>query len=290
MTKSRLDEMETFAIVATTGSFSEAARRLGISPSAVSKLMTRLERRLGVRLINRSTHGLSLTAEGDSYSQSCRSILDTIEEAEAKICGIYTALKGTLRVSTSGAFAYHYIAPRLPAFRDRYPHIKVDILISDNLIDLVEERVDVALRIGMLKDSALHFRKIGTTATVYVAAPEYLGHAGTPKCLEDLADHNMLGYPLNHSRHSRENDDNVNFATDSGEMLRHLALQGLGIARMASFHVKNDLSEGRLVQILKNESAGSFDTITALFPAHRQPAPRISAFIDHLIETDKSTT
>ena len=273
--------METFAAVAAAASFSAAARRLGLSPSAVSKLVTRLEQRLGAPLVTRSTHGLALTAEGTRYAIACRDILERIEDAEAETGGKGAALNGPLRVSSSGPLAFHVLAPLLPGFRARYPGVDLAFLISDSLIDLIEERADVALRIGPLPDSTLTLRRLGKTRTIHVAAPGYLASRGVPDGINDLTDHTVIGFPLDRRR------DGI--ATDSGELLRHLALHGLGIARLAHFHVAGDLARGDLVEVLKHEATQRFEAVSAVFPSHRQPAPRVAAFVDYLIKATKQS-
>ena len=280
--------METFAAVAAAASFSAAARRLGLSPSAVSKLVTRLERRLGVRLVARSTHGLALTAEGARYAIACRDILERIDDAEVAICGKEAALSGPLRVSSSGPLAFHVLAPLLPGFRARYPGIGLAFLISDSLIDLIEERADVALRIGPLPDSTLTLRRLGKTRMVHVAAPGYLASRGVPDRADDLTDHTVIGFPLDRRRDGMRTEP-AGIATDSGELLRHLALHGFGIARLARFHVTGDLARGDLVEVLKHEATQSFEAVSAVFPSHRQPAPRVAAFVDYLIRATKQS-
>ncbi|MGP1253111.1 MAG: LysR family transcriptional regulator [Kiloniellales bacterium] len=281
MTKTRIDEMEIFAAVATAESFSEAARRQGLSPSAISRLVARLERRLEVRLVVRSTHGLTLTAEGSRYAEACRSILDSIEDAEAAVCGRQAALSGPLRISSSGPLAFHIMAPLVAGFRDRHPGIDLEFLVSDSLIDLIEERADVALRIGTLRDSALKLRRLGRVRMLHVAAPCYLETFGVPATREDLKHHSLLSFPLDRGRSSAT--ARLGPATDSGEMLRHLALHGLGIARLAAFHAAGDLARGDLVQILEEEAETDVLDLSAVFQSHRQPAPRVTAFLDYLV-------
>lgn len=281
MTKTRIDEMEVFAAVAAATSLSEAARQQGLSPSAVSRLVARLETRLGVRLVVRSTHGLTLTAEGGRYAAACRSILDSIEQAEAAVCGRQAALSGPLRISSSGPFAFHVVAPLVAGFRGHYPRIDLEFLVSDSLIDLIEERADVALRIGTLRDSALKLRRLGRVRMLHVAAPSYLETFGAPETLEDLKHHTLLGFPLDRGGYSAT--ARVGPATDNGEMLRHLALHGLGIARLAAFHAAGDLARGDLVQILEPEAEKDVLDVSAVFQSHRQPAPRVTAFLDYLV-------
>lgn len=283
MTRTRIDEMETFAVVAAAESFSEAARRLALSPSAISKLVTRLEQRLGVRLVTRSTHGLVVTAEGRRYAGACQRILEAIEDAEADVCGRQAALSGPLRISSSGPLAFHVLAPMLPDFRKQHPRISLQFLISDSLIDLIEERADVALRIGPLQDSALKLRHIGKTRVMYVAAPSYIKAFARSKRPDGPASHAMLGFPLDRRSDGTRTTSGPGIATDSGELLRHLALQGLGVARLAHFHIADDLARGDLVEVAAQEPAQKFQDVSAVFPSHKQPAPRVAAFVEYLI-------
>ena len=286
MTKSRIEEMTVFAAVAAADSFSGAARRLGLSPSAVSKLVTRLEARLGVRLVTRSTHGLALTVDGSRYADACQHIVKAMDDAEAAIRSDRAALNGSLRVSCSGPLACHVLAPLLPGFRRRYPQIALRILVSDTLIDLIEERADLALRIGPLRDSALRVRRIGRTPILHVASPDYVRRHGVPSGREDLAGHAVLGFPLD--GHTDGTSGSAP-ATDSGELLRYLALNGLGIARLARFHVADDLARGHLAELPTQDDAPDGQDVSAVFPPHRQPAPRVTAFVDYVVQAAKET-
>lgn len=273
--------MDVFVAVAAADSFSEASRKLGLSPSAVSKLVTKLEERLGVRLVTRSTHGLALTVEGSRYADACRRILVAIDDAEADVCGNRAALSGRLRVSSSGPLAFHVLAPLIPDFLRKYPRIDLEFLVSDNLIDLIEERADLALRIGHLRDSTMKVRRLGRTKIVHVASPTYIKRFGAPMQTEDLADHSVLGFPLDGDR-DRSDTPSPSPSTDSGELLRHFALNGLGIARLAHFHVADDLAKGDLTKVLTENETASFQDVSAVFPSHRQPAPRVTALVDFL--------
>lgn len=281
MTRSRIDEMEVFAAVAAAKNFSEVARQQGLSPSAVSKLVARLEERLGVRLVLRSTHGLTLTVEGSRYAEACRSILASIENAEAAVCGKQSALSGLLRISSSGPLAFYVLAPLVAGFQERYPQIDLEFQVSDSLVNLIEQRADVALRIGKLRDSTLKLRRLGKIRMIHVAAPCYIETFGMPATLEDLRRHTLLEFPLDRRRPNTFAGRAP--ATDSGELLRHFALHGLGIARIAAFHVASDIARGDLIQILSQEAAGDVVDLSAILLPHRQPAPRVTAFVDYVL-------
>jgi len=181
--------MQAFVQVAERQSFSAAAMVLGLTPSAVSKLVTRIEDRLGVRLLHRSTRRVSLTSEGEAYFARARQILADIEEAEAEVARSRGAPRGHLHVNTSIAFAIHQLTPALPDFLTRYPDIEVGLSVTDRVIDLVEEHPDVTIRNGRIVDTILSARKIAEFARTICAAPSYLSRRGMPRTPADLANH-----------------------------------------------------------------------------------------------------
>jgi DNA-binding transcriptional LysR family regulator len=283
MTKARIVEMDVFVVVGTSGSFSEAGRRLGLTPSAVSKLVARLEARLGVRLVTRSTHGLALTVEGCRFSEASQRILRAIDQAEAEVSGDGVVLTGPLRVSCSGPLAFHVIAPLLPNFLELYPDLTLEFLVSDQIVDLLEQRVDVALRIGTLKDSGLKLKRLGRTEMLLVASPSYLSRVGKPTHPEELRQHRLLRFPSHRTEADTRGSSVLAPLTDSGELLRHFALNGLGIALLARFHITDDIREGRLVAIEIEGMKTDYHPVSAVYLSHRQPAPRVVAFIDYML-------
>lgn len=193
----RIGEMDVFVQVAALRSFSAAGRKLKLSPSAVSKLVTRLEDRLGTRLLVRTTRALQLTPEGEIYLERSRRILADIEETERAVsAGGTTAARGRLRVSASVAFGVRYIVPLVPDFLKLYPEVDLDLALSDGIIDIVGERADIAIRSGALRDSSLKARKLLESRRVIVASPDYLKRAGMPESPEDLDRHNCLTFSL----------------------------------------------------------------------------------------------
>src|SRR6202047_1968516 len=189
---SSASEMAIFQRVAERGSFAGAAEDVDLSPSAVAKLSTRLEKRLGVRLINRTTRHLALTAEGEVYLESVREILGAIDAAESEIMSARASPRGHLRVHTFPVIASHHLAPALPDFLARYPHITFDFMVTNRVVDLVGENVDVSLRIGPLEDSGLVSRKIIDVTRVVCASPGYLARHGRPLEPSDLVRHACL--------------------------------------------------------------------------------------------------
>ncbi|WPO44156.1 LysR family transcriptional regulator [Tardiphaga sp. 42S5] len=296
---SRLDvnrsgEMEVFTRVVELGGFSTAARAFRMTPSAVSKLVARLEARLGVRLINRSTRKLQLTPEGSAFYERALRILDEISAAERE-AAIGATPSGLLRVNTSVPFGLRLLLPLLPGFAKRYPDIKVEVVLTDLVVDLLEERADVAIRVGMMRESRLLARKLGESRMVVVAAPGYLAERGTPKTPDDLADHNLLrfgfakwenGWPFKIGGETIAVMPSGNALVSDGEAMQHLAVAGMGVARLARFHVEADIKAGRLVPVLEAFNPGDIEPIHAVFVGHGGQLPaRVRAFLDYLVES-----
>jgi DNA-binding transcriptional LysR family regulator len=282
--------MEVFARVVELGGFSLAAKALGMTPSAVSKLIARLEARLGTRLVNRSTRRLQLTPEGEAFYQRSVCILADIEEAEREAAAGAEA-RGRLRVNTNIPFGQHYLLPLVPEFLARYPAVTLDITLSDQVIDLLEERADVAIRSGPLRASRLVARKLGESRMAVVAAPGYLERHGVPRCLADLERHNRIGFNFARTERGWPFVDGGavtipplgNLQVGDGESARLLALAGVGLARLGLFHVAADIAAGRLEAVLEEFNPGDTQEIHAVFLGQGGPLPaRVRAFIDFL--------
>ncbi len=293
----RSGEMEVFARVVELGGFSAAARAFRMSPSAVSKLVARLEARLGVRLINRSTRKLQLTPEGTAYYDRSIRILDDINTAERE-AAIGATPRGRVRVNTSVPFGLHWLLPLLPGFLKLHPGVSVDVSLTDIVVDLLEERADVAIRVGPLRESRLLARKLGESRMVVVAAPAYLKEHGMPRTPAELANHNMLGFcfskqidgwPFRDKKGSTVTVSPVgNALVSDGEAMQRLAAAGAGLARLARFHVDHDIKAGRLVPVLEDFNPGDLEPIHAVFVGHGGQLPaRVRAFLDYLVENVK---
>jgi DNA-binding transcriptional LysR family regulator len=290
----RSGEMEVFARVVDLGGFSAAARDFRMTPSAVSKLVARLEARLGVRLINRSTRKLQLTPEGIAYYDRIVRILDDIKTAERE-AAIGAIPRGRLRVNTSVPFGLHRLLPLLPAFLAQHPEVSVDVSLTDTVVDLMEERADIAIRVGPLRESRLLARKLGESRMVVVAAPSYLHQRGTPRTPQDLLQHNMLGFCfvkqvegwpfLDLQGRTISIPPTGNSLVSDGEAMQRLAVAGLGLARLTRFHVDPDIDAGKLVPVLEDYNPGDLEAIHAVFVGHGGQLPaRVRAFLDFLVD------
>lgn len=289
----RAAEMEVFVRVVERSGFSAAARALRMTPSAVSKLVARLEARLGARLLNRSTRRLQLTAEGEAFYERAVRILADLDEAEREAAG-GAAPKGRVRVNCSVSFGHLYVLPLVPAFLARHPDVTLDLVLTDQVVDLLEQRADVAIRVGPLASSRLIARKLGESRLAVVASPGYLARHGAPRTLEELERHPRIGFNFARSVEGwafRVGDRTVSLPAigpvqvGDGETARRLALEGVGIARHALFHIGPDIAAGRLVPVLEDLNPGDVEEIHAVFVGRpgRLPA-RTRAFLDFLAE------
>lgn len=288
----RSGEMEVLVRVAQEGSLSAAARTLGMTPSAVSRIIARTEQRLGTRLLLRTTRAITFTAEGEAYLRGARRILADLAEVEDAIAD-QSVPKGRIRVSAALGHGRLAIVPLVAAFSARYPNIVVDLTLGDEVVDILGGQADVAVRFGPLPDSPLTARKIGDTGQVVVASPDYLARHGTPQAPEDLLQHNCLRFNF---RRAEPNwpfvrDGEVfslkvcgNIECSSGEALAQLARVGAGIARIGAFTVNEDIQRGDLVQLLEAFNPGEREPIHAVFVGGPTMPARVRLFVDFLIE------
>ena len=290
-------EMKAFVRSVELGGFSAAARDLALTPSALSKLVTRMEDRLGVRLMNRTTRKLALTAEGEAYFASAKRILADIEDAESEITRFSDHPKGMLRINVGVAFGMHQLAPALPLFLEKYPEIKLDITVTDRLVDLVEEGADVAIRTGVLRDSSLIARKICDMHRVICASPGYLQKHGTPKTARDLLNHNCISisgasqlrkWPFDNPEVSGgiETVDVVGTVNaNNAETLLQMAAAGMGIIRLADVIVADGIRAGWLIPILTDIHHAEPLPLSAVYPPGKHKSPRVAALVNFLVET-----
>lgn len=295
----RLGEMEVFVRAVELGGFSAAARAFRMTPSAVSKLVARLEGRLGVRLINRSTRKLQLTPEGAAFYDRGVRILGDMDAAEREAAA-GSAPRGRLRVNANIPFGMHFLLPLIPNFLARHPDITLDLVLTDTVVDLLEERADVAIRTGPLRDSRLVARKLGESRMIVVASPDYLERHGEPRTPADLTAHNRLGFGF--ARHIDgwpflDGTEGItvipplgNTLLSDGEAMRQLVLAGHGIGRLAAFHVGPDIEAGRLVPVLETYNPGDAEPVHAVFVGQGGHLPtRVRAFLDYLADKVRLT-
>lgn len=283
--------MEVFVRVIEQGGFSAAAREFGLTPSGTSKLVTRLEARLNTRLVNRSTRKLRLTPEGEAFYDRAVRILSDISEAERE-AAVGACPRGHLRVNSNVPFGRLYLAPLAPRFLALYPEVTLDLVLSDTVVDLMEERADVAIRVGPLRDSTLVARKLGASGMVVVASPDYLARCGAPATPADLADHLGVGWTFQRSIGAWPFRDGERAETISpplvarasdGETARQLAIGGVGLARLGLFHVGEDIEAGRLVPVLEAFNPGDREDTHAIYLGQGGPLPaRVRVFVDFL--------
>jgi DNA-binding transcriptional LysR family regulator len=286
-------DMTAFVRSVELGGFSTAAREMGLTPSAISKLVTRLEDRLGVRLLNRTTRRLALTPEGEAYFHRSQRILADIHEAENEVACFRAQPKGVLRINVGTAFGMHQLAPALPEFLSRHPDMQVELTITDRVVDLIEEGADLGIRLGELADSSLVARRICDLERVVCAAPAYLRKHGTPRRPEDLLKHNCLSVAYSPSLHRWPfaTSDGVQYVDVSGnasantaDTLLRLAIVGLGIIRLSDVIAAEAIREGRLVPLLQDVHHSELLPLHAVYPQGRHRSPKVAAMVEFLVE------
>ena len=285
----RAGEMQVFLRVVEAGNFSEAARLLRMTPSTVSKMIGRIETRLGVRLLERSTRRLSLTSEGQIYYERSLALLAELDDVERNLSVGAASAGGTVRVNASVAFGVLGLEPFLPAFWHAHPNIVVDLSLSDEIVDLYLDRTDVAFRVGTLQDTTMVARRIGIARRKIVAAPDYLARYGTPRTIDDLPRHNCLGFnfrraapvwPLKESGRIVDRTVSGALLANNGETVRRMALAGVGLARLGDYHTRADIAAGRLVEVLSDAVEGDEEEIHALYLGGPRLPQRVRTFLD----------
>lgn len=286
----RLSEMQAFAETVRCGGFSAAARELSLSPSAVSKLVTRLEERLGVRLLNRTTRRISLTEAGTGFYGRCCAILSELDEAESEMLDLGELPRGVLRVNCSPGFATLQLIPLLNGFHAEYPDLQVELTLTGKTIDLIAEGVDLAIRLGALQDSSLVSKPLGQCQRLVCAAPDYLAQHGVPTTPQQLLQHNCLRLTSRESMNvwkffSGEGEEVVrvrgNFSTDNVNALYDYAVAGGGVIRLSRFMLQRAMTRGQLLPLLSGYTSEQ-QSVNLVYP-HRRFLPRkVRVFIDYL--------
>ncbi|MDD0976067.1 LysR family transcriptional regulator [Pseudomonas fontis] len=288
--KARSDELQVFVSVIECGSISAAAEQGGQTPSAISRTLSRLESKLGTTLINRTTRRMDLTEEGRFFFERSKAILAQMDELEEHLLQHHQTPSGRLRINAALPFMLHAIVPWVGEFRALYPQIQLELHTNDLIIDLLEQSTDVAIRIGELADSSLHARSLGCSPLSILASPAYLEKHGTPQRVEDLAEHQVLGFtqtetlnywPLRHAEGDRLLI-RPSLTASSGETLRELALAGEGIVCLSHFMTHDDVRTGRLQALLVEANSGYRQPIHAVYYRNSQLALRIQCFLDFI--------
>lgn len=285
----RITTMQLFVRAAEAGSFSRAARDLGMTQPTVTKQVAALERRLAARLLNRNTRGLSLTEAGALYYDKCKALLEQLEEADSVVKLRQGEMHGMLRISTSVAFGRRVVTPHVLEFMKRHPQLRIELNFEDTYADLVARGFDVALRMGRLADSSLGARYLGTNPWIVIASPTYLKRHGTPAVPADLAGHNLLIYS------TVLGDDRLHFVAGGGRPPLAVAVRGtlrtnnlstvlagvrahMGVAALPHYVAATSLAQGRVVQVLADHALPAQE-IHAVYPGPRQLPAKVNALI-----------
>jgi DNA-binding transcriptional LysR family regulator len=288
----KLDAMNAFAKVVAAGSYAEAARRLGLTRSAVSKAVMELEQLLGARLLDRTTRRVTPTEAGRAYYERCVSILAEVEETEIQVSRLHDEPKGVLKVDAPMSFGTLYLGSIVADFMARFPDLKIELILNDRFIDPLQEGVDVTVRIGALADSSLIARRLAPARRVLVASPDYIARMGAPKSPEDLAAHRCLDYGHMTTSHRWQLVQGADVITvpvsaalcsNNGEVLLAAARAGNGIALLPTFIVGADIAARKLQVVLPGTPPADL-AIYALYAPNRYLATKTRMFIDFLVE------
>lgn len=288
MDAERLSEIATFVEVVEANGFSAASERLGLSKSAVSKKIARLETRLGTRLLNRTTRRLALTEAGEAFHARAVAVVQAANEAEQAAMDLAASPRGRLRVNAPMSFGLAHLSPLIPDFAAAYPEIELEIDLNDRFVDLVEEGYDMAVRIGRLPDSSHVARRLAPSRHVLCAAPAYLSEQGAPTQPEDLRAHRGLHYSLNPRNAIRFSDGRsvrlpARLHSNNGDLLCEAAIGGMGLLVSPTFIVWKALAEGRLVEVMPG-ALRQDSGIHAVWPHRRLTPAKVRAFVDFLAE------
>ncbi|NTX29281.1 LysR family transcriptional regulator [Burkholderia pyrrocinia] len=290
--KITLDELQAYAAVVDTGSITAAAQQLDLTVSAASRTLARLEEKLKTTLLRRTTRRLELTEEGRAFLQDARAIIESVENAEEQMLARREMPSGRLRVDAATPFMLHVIVPLVRGYRERFPKVELELNSNEGIIDLLERRTDVAIRIGRLKDSTLHSRRIGNSRLRILASSAYVEAHGQPRKVEDLDKHTLLGFTQPESLNvwpilGTDGEPcriEPGIWSSSGETLRQLALDGAGIVCLSDFMTAQDREAGRLVQVLARQTLDVEQPIHAVYYRNTAISSRIASFVDYMIE------
>lgn len=285
----KTEDLLAFLAVAESESFSKASVKEGIQIATLSRAIARLEKQLETTLFNRTTRKLVMTEEGVVFKGYAQQALNTLELGQQHLQAHQTEPVGKLRIDAAFAFISHQLVPLLPEFRKRYPKVELELTTNDRVVDLLDNKVDVAIRIGDLKDSTLHARALGQSPLVVVASPDYLHANGTPQGINQLSDHTLIGFSqashLN-NWHFKTTHPSLSFGlhASSGEIIKQLCVNGMGVTTLSYYMIHQELAEGSLVEILPNaiQHPNRRESIQAVYYKQSALASRISLFLDFI--------
>lgn len=287
--KSTIEELQAFVTIVDNGSIIRAAERLGQTTSGISRALQRLENKLNVTLLERTTRKLKLTQEGQLFLEKSRKILNDLAEAEDALLKSDIDTAGLIRVDSATPFVLHVIVPLIQEFMQQYPNIEIELNNHDQVIDLLEHKTDVAIRFGELQDSSLHARLLCRSRLYIVASPDYLQQKSVPRSVEDLSQHTLLGF--SHPTHLNTwpiqlNDRHITvepkIKASNGETVRQLALHGVGITCLSRFLVQEDLQAGRLQTLFEDQIELQYQNIHAVYYRQEHLPKRVHLFIEFL--------
>ena len=294
--KFSLDEIEVFLTVVDTGSLTAAALRLGQPVSTTSRLLRRLEKALRTTLLRRTTRRLDLTDEGCSFLEDARAIMMSVHAAEERLAQRHGQPSGPLRIDASTPIMLHVLAPLMDGYRRRYPLVELELSNNEGIVDLLERRIDLAIRVGQLKDSTLHSRLLCHCRLRLLASPAYIKRHGMPASVGALKDHTLLGFSQPDSLNVwplRQGNDKAlhirpDIAASSGEVLHQLALNGQGIVCQSDFMTDGGRARGDLVEVLAEHNSGATQPIQAVYYKNSAVSLRVSSFVEHLVEAART--
>ncbi len=282
-----ISDLEIFARVVTAGNMSAAGREMGLSPAVVSKRVSHLERRLGARLFQRTTRQLTLTETGEGFYERIVNVLDRIEDAEAFVARRNLTPRGTLKVTAPTAFGRVHVAPYLAEFLQKYPDLKLELILEDHFSDIVRDGFDVAIRIGELQDSTLVAKRLAPNCRVICAAPSYIERMGAPRTLSEVSEHNCLTTTPQEVWRLEGPDGPAsirvsgNVRTNSSEVVRAGVLSGLGIALRSTWDIGNELKDGKLGVVLPQYYGSPRVALYAVYPCREFLPAKLKVFIDY---------
>lgn len=278
--------IEEFVAVTETNSFTAAGKRLGVSTAHVSRQINALEERLGAKLFYRTTRKVTATEVGENYYQHCRQLLDSLEEAEQSVTDLQSTPRGKLRLTCSVAYGDRFIAPLVNTFISQYPELSVQMLFTNQILDLVQEGIDLAIRFGQLKDSSLVARKLAPRTLYVCASPQYFSRQGQPHTLPELTGHNCLLGTLDYWSFFENGKTTTvkvagKWSCNSGPALLDAALRGIGMVQLPDYYVSEHLQSGALISVLDNYRQPD-SAVWAVYPPNRHLSPKVRLLVDFL--------